>query len=77
MFDSFVTPMAYSPPGSSVHGFPGKNLEWVAIRSPGDLRDPGMEPVFPALADRFFTAELARKPLPAYHESKLQKALGR
>ena len=32
MSDSFVTPMVYSPPGSSVHGISqAKILEWVAI----------------------------------------------
>jgi len=29
---------------------------------PGDLPDPGIEPVSPALADGFFTAELPMKP---------------
>ena len=29
---------------------------------PGDLPDPGIEPVSPALADGFFTAELPVKP---------------
>ena len=31
--------------------------------SPGDLPDPGIEPVSPALAGRFFTAEPLGKPL--------------
>ena len=32
--DSFVTPMDYSPPSSSVHGIPqARILEWVAISS--------------------------------------------
>ena len=30
--------------------------------SPGDLPDPGIEPVSPALADRFFTTALPAKP---------------
>ena len=29
---------------------------------PGDLPNPGIEPVFPALAGRFFTADPAGKP---------------
>ena len=34
-----------SPPGSSVHRiFQARILEWVAFPSPGDLRDPGIEP---------------------------------
>ena len=46
-------------PGSSVHGIPQASLlEWVAIPSPEDLPDPGIEPaspVSPALANRVFT----------------------
>ena len=30
--------------------------------SPGDLPDPGIKPVSPALADRFFTTEPPGKP---------------
>ena len=32
-------------------------LEWVASLSPGDLPDPGIKPVSPALAGRFFITE--------------------
>ena len=54
----FVTPMDYSPPGSSGHGIlQTKILEWVAISSPEDLPDPGIEPMSPALAGSFFTTE--------------------
>ena len=50
-------PVHCSPPVSSVHGiFPARILEWVAISFPGDLPDPGMEPMSPALAGTFFTA---------------------
>ena len=49
-------PMDCSPPGSSVHGIlQARVLEWVFL-SPGDLPDPGMEPVSlmsPVLAGRF------------------------
>jgi len=38
-------------------------LEWVAISSPGDLPDPGIEPSSTALAGGFFTAEPSRKPI--------------
>ena len=31
--------------------------------SPGDLPDPRIEPMFPALLDRFFTSEPPGKPL--------------
>ena len=47
--------MDYSPPGSSVYGISlARILEWVAISSPEDLPDPGIEPGSPALAGRFF-----------------------
>ena len=49
-----------SPPGSSVHGILQAGiLEWVALPSPGDLPDPGIEPgslTSPVLAGRFLTA---------------------
>jgi len=42
--------MDCSPPGSSVHGsLQATILEWVAIPSPGDLPNPGIEPRSPAL----------------------------
>ena len=42
--------MDCSPPGSSVHGIlQTRILEWVAIPSPGDLPDPGIEHGSPAL----------------------------
>jgi len=40
--------MDYNPPGSSVHRiFQAGILEWVTFPSPGDLPDPGIEPVTP------------------------------
>ena len=49
--------MDYSPPGSfNPRDFPGKNTG-VPLSSPGDLSDPGIEPVSPALAGGFFTTE--------------------
>ena len=43
-------PMDYSPLGSSVHVIlQARMLEWVVIPSPGDLPDPGIEPVSPSL----------------------------
>ena len=54
-----LQPYGHSPPGSSVHGIlQARILEWIAIPSPQDIPDPGIEPaspVFPALAGRFFT----------------------
>ena len=53
-----LRPMGCSPPGSSVHGISqARILEWVPFPHPGDLPDPGIEPVSPALAGRFITAE--------------------
>ena len=45
--------------------FPGKDLEWVAVPSPGDPPDLGIEPsslTSPALAGGFFTTEPPEKP---------------
>ena len=43
-------PMDSSPPGSSAHEISQvRILEWVAIPSPGDLSDPGIEPGSPTL----------------------------
>ena len=52
-------------PDSSIYRISqGRILECVAISSSGDLPDPQIEPVFPALAGRLFTTELPGKPLP-------------
>ena len=43
-------PTDCNPPGSSVHGiYQARILEWVAIPSPGDPPDPGIESMSPAL----------------------------
>ena len=51
--------MDRDPLGSSVHGIlQARILEWVAMASPGDLPNPGMEPaslMSPALVGGFFT----------------------
>ena len=56
---SLCTLVQRSPRGSSVHGvLQARILKWVAIPTPGDLPDPGIEPkslVSPALAGGFFT----------------------
>ena len=50
--------MDYSQPGSSVHGISqARLLEWLPFSSTGDLPKPGIHPMSPDLADRFFTAE--------------------
>ena len=48
-------PMDCNPPGSSVHGI-SQARYWNALPffSPGDLPNPGTEPVSPASAGRFF-----------------------
>ena len=43
-------PEDYNPPAFSVHGIlQARILEWVAISSPEDLPDPGIEPRSPTL----------------------------
>ena len=43
-------PMDCNLSGSSVHGiFQARVLEWVAISSPGNLPNPGIEPGSPTL----------------------------
>ena len=52
-------PMDCSPPGSCVHGvLQARYWSGLPCLPPGDLPDPGMEPVSlptPVLADGFFT----------------------
>ena len=56
-------PMDCSLPGPSVHGISqARILEWLPFPSPEHLPDPGIEPVSPALAGRFFTTEPSLKP---------------
>jgi len=53
--------MDCSPPGSSVRGLlQARILEWVAIL--GDLPDPGIEPVSPALQADSSPSESPGKP---------------
>ena len=63
---TLCNPMEYSPPGSSVHGiFQARMLEWIAIsysKGSSRPRDQAWSLVSPALAGRFFTAVLPRKP---------------
>ena len=48
-------PVDYSPPGSSVHGILQARILELPHPPPGDLPDPGIEPMSPALAGGFFT----------------------
>ena len=56
-------PMDCNLPGSSVHGIlQARILEWVPCPPPGDLPDPGIEPVSlmsPGLAGGFFTINVS------------------
>ena len=57
-------PMNCSPPGSSVHGILyARILEWVAMLTSGDLPNPGIEPVSPALRTDTLPSEPPGKPL--------------
>ena len=54
--------MDCSPPGSSVHGvLQARILEGVAVSSPGDLPDPGIEPGSLALQADSLPSEPPRK----------------
>ena len=57
-------PMDCRPPGSSVHGISQARINWSGLPfpSPGHLPNPGIKPVFPALASVFFTAQPPGKP---------------
>ena len=63
---SFVSdslhPMDCSPPGSSVNGiFQARILEWVLFPTSGDLPNPGIELMSPALAGRVLTTSATWK----------------
>ena len=61
---TLCNPMDCSLPGSSLHGISqARILKWVAVSSPRNLFDPGMEPASPVLSGRFFITEPSRKPL--------------
>ena len=52
-----------SPPGSSVHGIlQARILKWVAISSPEDLPNPGIQPSSSALAGGLLNTEPPGKP---------------
>ena len=57
---TLCNPMDCSFPGSSVYGILQARI-WETLPFPGDLSDPGIEPMSltsPALAGRFFTASI-------------------
>ena len=56
-------PMDCSLPASSIHRiFQARVLEWVAIPSPEDFPNPGIEPGSPALQADYLEAEPLGKP---------------
>ena len=60
---TLCNPMDCSLPGSSIHGiFQARILEWVAISSPGDLPNPGIEPQSPSLQADTLPSEPPGKP---------------
>ena len=63
MSNSFAIPWTVASQTPLSMGFPRQEY-WngLPFPSPGDLPDPGIEPVSPALAGRFFTAEPPGKP---------------
>ena len=63
-------PVDCKPPGSSLSMKFSRHECWSGLPCPppGDLPDPGIEPMFPALAGGFFTTEPPRKrPPPTLH----------
>ena len=56
----FRDPMDHSPPGSSVYGIAQDKNTGLPFSPSGDLPNPGIKPVSPALAGRFFTTESLR-----------------
>ena len=63
-------PTPCNPVDCIVHGIlQARILEWVAIPTPGDLPDAGIEPKSPALADVFFSNEPPGKAknMPQWH----------
>ena len=71
-------PIDCSPPASSVHGvFQARILEWLPFPPPGDLPNPGIEPVSlvsPALAGCFFTSLPPGSPYTWVPHCKMRRA---
>ena len=63
MSNSFVTPWTLTDQAPLSMAFPRQEY-WseLPFHSLGDLPDPGIEPMSPALVGRFFTAEPSGKP---------------
>ena len=63
MSDSFVTPWTVALQAPPDIGFPRQEY-WnsLPLPSPGDLPDPGIKPMSPSLAGRFFITLMLGKP---------------
>ena len=63
MFDSSATPWTVADLTPLSMGFPRQEY-WSGLPfpSPGSIPDPGIKPMLPALADKFFTTESPEKP---------------
>ena len=61
----FVTPWTVASQAPPSMGFPRQEYwDGIPFSSPGDLPDPGIEPISPALvADSLFTTEPPQKPM--------------
>ena len=68
-----VTPWTVAHEAPLSMGLPRQEY-WsgLSFPSPGDLLDPRIEPVPPALASKFFTAEPPGKPKPKLAEDDIQ-----
>ena len=64
MSNSFAIPWTVARQAPLSMGFPRQEY-WIGFPfpSPGDLPDPGIKPVSPALAGGSFTSKLPGKPL--------------
>ena len=61
---TLCNPTYSSPPGLSVHGVSRQEyMSGLPFLLLGDLPDPGIEPMSPALAGRFFTTGPPGKPI--------------
>ena len=55
-------------------GFPRQEYQsGLSFPSPGHLPDPGLEPEFPALANRFFITEAPGKPKKESRQKSLEQ----
>ena len=71
MCDSFVTQWTVARQAPLYTGFPRQEY-WSGLPfpPPGDLPDPRIKPISPALAGRYFTNEPPGKPLIEYEKGQ-------